>query len=107
MGRKNRAASLVEIGMEGFATLEREEYCGPTTRPPPPPRPERQQPQANRIQQPFWSNRRSNLPLVSNNIDIPTKENEAIDCNQAARKYGGVLIKDAGKRKSLFGVLRG
>ncbi|KAL3505690.1 hypothetical protein ACH5RR_031072 [Cinchona calisaya] len=104
-------AGLVEIGIDAFVTLE-EEYYGRTTWPPPPPprNQERQQPQPNRTQQPFWSNRKSNMQFVSSttyNTTPPIKENGVIDCNQAARIYGGVLIKDAGKRKPPFNLRRG
>lgn len=107
MARRN-GAGLVDIGREAFATLEWEESHVRTTRPPPP-RQEPQQPLTNRIQQPFWSNRRSNMQFVSDTTynTTPTKENGAIDCNQAANKYGGVLIKETGKRKSPFGFRRG
>ncbi|KAL3505693.1 hypothetical protein ACH5RR_031075 [Cinchona calisaya] len=103
--------SLVEIGMEAFAILE-EESRGRTTRPPPPPpRQERQQPQPNRIQQPFWPYRRSNMQFVSNTTHNPTtpptKENGAMDCNQAARTFCGVLIDEAVKRKPLLNPRRG
>ncbi|KAL3505687.1 hypothetical protein ACH5RR_031069 [Cinchona calisaya] len=59
---------LVEIGWDAFATLEQYDQ-------------ERRQPQLNRRA----------------NITPPTKGNGVIDCYEAARYYGGVLIKDAGK----------
>ncbi|KAL3505691.1 hypothetical protein ACH5RR_031073 [Cinchona calisaya] len=89
MARKN-GAGLVEIAIDAFATLE-EEYYGRTTMPPP--RQDRQQPQPH--------------PRANTQFVTSTKENGAMDCNQAARTFGGVLIKEADKRKPLLNPRRG
>ncbi|CAI9118937.1 OLC1v1020571C1 [Oldenlandia corymbosa var. corymbosa] len=141
MARKNNGNNmngLLEIGKEGFATLEWEERYGGgsrtttttvvTTLPTP-------TPVAMAVQPPptaYWWNNNRRLPahpkLVSPhditstttttyyNHFVPTPAKEmaisTIDCDQAAKKYNGVLIKESTtanyKRKptSFFSSLR-